>query len=194
MSATIETSPAPALRRFAVTVADRLQGLVFSLKTFAAAILALVISYWLELKDPQWAVINAYLVAQPLVGAIWAKGAYRILGTIAGATFAVICVALFAQAGPLFILSMAMWLAACAFGTTLTRNYASYGFALAGRAPCCGIDGHGDDHEGAEVDRTAGVTDDYGTACGTLNVSRAASVQMEPLAVSSERKCAHWRC
>jgi uncharacterized membrane protein YccC len=130
MSATVGTTSV-SLRRFAVTVADRLQALLFSLKTFAAAILALVISYWLELRDPQWAVLTAYLCAQPLVGAVWAKGAYRIVGTVAGAAFAVICVALLAQAGPLFILVMALWLGACAFGATLTRNYASYGFALA---------------------------------------------------------------
>ncbi|MFZ5784418.1 MAG: FUSC family protein [Pseudomonadota bacterium] len=113
-------------------VADGLQGLLFSLKTFAAAILALLISYWLEVKEPQWSVITAYLVAQPLVGAMWAKSAYRIAGTVVGSAFAIFCVGLLAQAGPLFILVMALWIGACAFGATLTRNYASYGFALAG--------------------------------------------------------------
>jgi uncharacterized membrane protein YccC len=110
----------------------RLERLLFSLKTFAAAILALLLSYLLEVKDPQWAVVTAYLVSQPMVGAILAKGAYRIIGTVIGAAFAVLCVGLFAQAGPIFILVMAVWLGACAFGATLTRNYRSYSFALAG--------------------------------------------------------------
>jgi len=108
-----------------------LEPLLFSLKTFAAAMLALVASWVLEVTEPQWSVITAYLVSQPLLGAIWAKGAYRLVGTIVGALGGVLCVALFAQAGPLFILAMALWLGACAYGATLTRNYASYGFSLA---------------------------------------------------------------
>ena len=118
-----------------------LERLLFSLKTFAAAILALLLSYLLEVKDPQWAVVTAYLVSQPMVGAILAKGAYRIIGTVIGAAFAVLCVGLFAQAGPIFILMMTLWLGACAFGATLTRNYRSYAFALAGfSAPMIGFE------------------------------------------------------
>ncbi|WP_422003418.1 FUSC family protein [Reyranella sp.] len=122
-------APGPPLP---AVVTDGLAGLLFSLKTFAAAILALLTSYWLEVNEPQWSVITAYLVSQPLVGALWSKGAYRIAGTVVGAAFAIFCVGLLAQAGPLFILVMALWIGACAFGATLTRNYASYGFALAG--------------------------------------------------------------
>jgi len=132
MNATSGAVPAPMIRPLPPAVVENLQGLLFSLKTFAAAILALLISYWLEVKEPQWSVITAYIVSQPLVGALWAKGAYRIAGTVVGAAFAIFCVGLLAQAGPLFILVMALWIGACAFGATLTRNYASYGFALAG--------------------------------------------------------------
>lgn len=140
MTVAFGTAKAPAWRHFTLPFAGRLEGLVFSLKTFAAAILALVISYWLEVKEPQWAVFTTYLLAQPLVGAVWAKGAFRLVGTMGGAVFAVLCVGLFAQAGPLFILAMALWLAFCTYGATLARNYASYGFALAGfSAPLIGF-------------------------------------------------------
>lgn len=122
------SSPA---RRIFLHLPPALEGLLFSLKTFTAAMLALFASYLLEVTDPQWSVITAYLVSQPLLGAIWAKGAFRLAGTIAGALFGVFCVALFAQAGPLFILAMAAWLAVCAYGATLARNYSSYGFSLA---------------------------------------------------------------
>ncbi|MGF7162667.1 putative membrane protein YccC [Rhodoligotrophos appendicifer] len=108
-----------------------LQNLIFSLKTFAAAILALVCSYWLEVKEPQWSIITVYLLAQPLLGAVWAKGAYRLIGTGCGAAFAILALGLFAQSGPLFLGTMAVWLAACAYFATLARNFASYGFALA---------------------------------------------------------------
>lgn len=140
MTVAFGTAKAPAWRHFTLPLAGRLEGLAFSLKTFAAAILALVISYWLEVKDPQWAVFTTYLLAQPLVGAVWAKGAFRLVGTVGGAVFAVLCVGLFVQAGPLFILAMALWLAFCTYGATLARNYASYGFALAGfSAPLIGF-------------------------------------------------------
>lgn len=126
------SAPSVGLPRHAdLRVPVPLEGLLFSLKTFAAAMLALVASYLLEVTDPQWSVITAYLVSQPLLGAIWAKGAFRMVGTIGGALFGVFCVALFAQAGPLFILAMAAWLGVCAYGATLARNYSSYGFSLA---------------------------------------------------------------
>lgn len=116
---------------WALSLPVQLEPLLFSLKTFAAAMLALVASWELEVTEPQWSVITAYLVSQPLLGAILAKGAFRMVGTIGGALAGVVCVALFAQAGPLFILAMALWLAVCAYGATLARNYASYGFQLA---------------------------------------------------------------
>ena len=52
MTVAFGTARAPAWRHFTPLLAGKLEGLVFSLKTFAAAILALVISYWLEVKDP----------------------------------------------------------------------------------------------------------------------------------------------
>ena len=86
--------------------------------------------------EPWW----ARALVLTLVGAVWAKGAFRLVGTMGGAVFAVLCVGLFAQAGPLFILAMALWLAFCTYGATLARNYASYGFALAGfSAPLIGF-------------------------------------------------------
>jgi uncharacterized membrane protein YccC len=50
------------------------QNIVFSLRTAAAAILALAIALWLELGDPQWATLTVYVLAQPTVGAALGKG------------------------------------------------------------------------------------------------------------------------
>ena len=129
------SAPAPGLPhradwRAALRFPLPLEPLAFSLKTYAAAMIALVISYWMEVQEPQWSVITVYLVSQPLLGAIWAKGAFRMLGTLGGAIVGVTCVALFVQAGPMFILAMAGWLGICAYNATLARNYASYGFSL----------------------------------------------------------------
>ena len=74
--------PRPADFSFPVS----LEPLLFSLKTFAGAMLALGASWLLEVTDPQWSVITAYIVSQPLLGAIWAKGAFRLVGTLGGAS------------------------------------------------------------------------------------------------------------
>ena len=47
---------------------------VFSTKTFAAAVLALFISFWLGLDEPYWALLTVFIVAQPDSGLVLAKG------------------------------------------------------------------------------------------------------------------------
>lgn len=107
------------------------RNLVFSLKLAASAVLSLAAAYLLELDQPQWAVITAILVAQPLAGAAVAKGIYRLAGTVAGGLFGLLAIGLFVQVGPPFVAVTALWLGACTYGVAVTRNYPSYGFALA---------------------------------------------------------------
>src|SRR5262245_66461901 len=59
-------------------------GLTFAVKTFAASMLALYISFWAGLDDPRWSFLTVYIVSQPDSGVVLANGFYRILGTIAG--------------------------------------------------------------------------------------------------------------
>ena len=106
--------------------------LVFSIKTFAAAVLALFISFWLGLDEPYWALLTVFIVAQPDSGLVLAKGFYRLLGTAAGIAATTALVFAFAQYGELFIASLAAWVGVCSFAARGTRNYASYGFQLAG--------------------------------------------------------------
>ena len=46
----------------------------FSVKTFAGAMLALFIGFGIGLPRPYWAMATAYIVAQPLTGAMRSKG------------------------------------------------------------------------------------------------------------------------
>jgi len=57
--------------------------LIFALKTFAAAILALFIAFWAGLDEPRWAFLTVFVVAQPNGGLVLAKSFYRILGSSA---------------------------------------------------------------------------------------------------------------
>jgi len=107
-------------------------GLTFAVKTFAASMLALYISFWAGLDDPRWSFLTVYIVSQPDSGLVLAKGFYRILGTIAGVLVVIALVFGLAQYGELFMAVMAVWICLCNFAARAVRNFASYGFQLAG--------------------------------------------------------------
>ncbi|MFX5464861.1 FUSC family protein, partial [Acinetobacter baumannii] len=65
---------------------------LFSLKCLVAAMLAYYIALRIGLPRPSWAVLTAYIVSQPLAGAVLSKALFRVLGTILGAATAVILV------------------------------------------------------------------------------------------------------
>src|SRR5262245_20601068 len=69
-------------------VADA-EAVLFSVKSFAAAIIAYYISLRIGFAQPVWAVTTAYLVSQPLAGAVVSKALFRVLGTFLGAAAAV---------------------------------------------------------------------------------------------------------
>src|SRR5258706_8506775 len=107
-------------------------GLTFAAKTFAASLLALYIAFWAGLDDPRWSFLTVYVVSQPDSGLVLAKSFYRILGTIAGVLVTIAMVFGLAQYGELFVAAVAVWLCLCSFAARTVRNFASYGFHLAG--------------------------------------------------------------
>jgi uncharacterized membrane protein YccC len=107
-------------------------GLTFAVKTFAASLLALYIAFWAGLDDPRWAFLTVFVVSQPDSGLVLAKGFYRILGTIAGVLVSIALVFGLAQYGELFVAALAIWICFCNFAARMARNFASYGFQLAG--------------------------------------------------------------
>jgi uncharacterized membrane protein YccC len=134
MNAVLSTAP---LRNWLLKRPDWLEretvvGLVFSFKTFAAALLALFIAFWAAIDDPRWAVLTVFVVSQPDSGLVVAKSFYRMLGTVAGVLVSIALVFAFAQYGELFLASLAAWIAFCCFAARTARNFASYGFQLAG--------------------------------------------------------------
>jgi uncharacterized membrane protein YccC len=104
---------------------------IFSLRTAAAAILALATAFWLELDTPKWATITVYILAQPTVGGAIAKGAWRALGTLAGGTWGLVLVGLFSQAAELLVAATALSVAVSFYLGARRRNFAAYGALLA---------------------------------------------------------------
>src|ERR1700737_299724 len=107
-------------------------GLIFAVKTFAASLLALYVAFWAGLDDPRWAFLTVYIVSQPDSGLVLAKSFYRILGTIAGVLVTIALVFGLAHYGDLFVPPLAAWICFCNFAARAVRNFASYGFQLAG--------------------------------------------------------------
>ncbi len=72
------------------------------------------------------------MLAQPITGAALAKGAYRIVGTLAGGIIGLLIIALFSQAPVPLIGSIALWLGFCFYVGAQMRNFTAYGFLIAG--------------------------------------------------------------
>ena len=163
----VEAARGPARSFFAIDVGW--QNIAFSLKTAAAAILALALAYWLELSDPQWATLTVYILAQPTVGAALAKGAWRAVGTVIGGLVGLVLVALFSQAPELLVAATALLVGASFYAGARLSNYTSYGALLGGYTMLL-VAYEGSAHPvgawSVAADRTAEIL--IGIACGTL--------------------------
>lgn len=95
---------------------------LFSLKTFAAAMLAVWIALRLDLPQPTWAMLTVYIVSQPLAGMVLSKALFRVVGTFVGAAMALLLVGLFADVRELFIAALATWIGACTFTAVYLRD------------------------------------------------------------------------
>ena len=109
-----------------------LRNWLFSLNSFTAAMLALGIGLWLGLPKPAWAMMTAYIVSQPLSGALGARAQHRLFGTVLGACAAVVLVPSLVNAPELLSLGVALWVAFCLYFAYLDRTPRSYLFVLAG--------------------------------------------------------------
>ena len=57
------------------------EGLLFSARTFLAAMSALWIALEFDLPRPYWVPVTVYVLAQPLASAVTSKAVYRFFGT-----------------------------------------------------------------------------------------------------------------
>lgn len=104
----------------------------FAVKTLLGGGLALWLALRWGLEQPAWALMTAFIVAQPLSGMVLQKGLARLLGTLIGTVMSVVFIAVFAQTPWLFLLALALWLGLCTACSTLLRSAWAYAFVLAG--------------------------------------------------------------
>jgi len=104
---------------------------LFSTKAFTAAMLALYVALAVDLPRPYWAMTTVYVVSHPLTGATTSKALYRMLGTLIGATGAVVLVPTFVSAPELLSIAVAAWIGGLLYLALLDRTPRSYVFMLA---------------------------------------------------------------
>src|SRR5499427_3377196 len=109
-----------------------LRPIIFSVNCYIATVLAMFISFSLDLKSPAWAMVTVYLTSQPLSGALRAKAVYRVIGTFVGGAVMVAIVPNLVNAPELTTLAIIFWVALCVFISLLDRTPRSYMFVLSG--------------------------------------------------------------
>ena len=105
---------------------------LFSAKSFAAAMLAMYIASRAGLPRPFWAMLTSYVVAAPMAGNVRSKALYRFCGTLIGCTATVLMVPALANAPELLTLALALWVGGCLYLSLQDRTARSYVFMLAG--------------------------------------------------------------
>jgi uncharacterized membrane protein YccC len=106
--------------------------ILFSAKSFAAAMLAMYLASRAGLPRPFWALMTTYVVAHPLAGAVRSKALYRFCGTLIGSTATVLLVPALSNAPELLTLVLALWVGLCLCISLFDRTPRSYVFMLAG--------------------------------------------------------------
>ena len=96
--------------------------IIFSVNCYIATILALFISFSLDLKSPAWAMTTVYLTSQPLSGALRAKAVYRVIGTFVGGAAMVAIVPNLVDAPELTTLAIILWVALCTRSTSRLKK------------------------------------------------------------------------
>lgn len=106
--------------------------IIFACKTFVAGMLALFISFELDLINPMWSIGTVLIIASPYSGMVSSKCIYRLVGTAAGAIIALLLTPHFINTPWLFTIILALWVGFTLYISLLDRTPRSYVFMLAG--------------------------------------------------------------
>ncbi|MFS2016499.1 FUSC family protein, partial [Massilia sp. CT11-108] len=106
--------------------------ILFSVKSFAAAMLSVYVSMRIGLPRPFWAMMTAYICAAPFAGPVRSKGLYRAGGTVLGAIAVTFLVPRLINSPELLSLALALWIAGCLYVSLLDRTPRSYMLMLGG--------------------------------------------------------------
>jgi uncharacterized membrane protein YccC len=101
-------------------------GWAFGIRIWAAVVVALAASFWLELEAPSTAALTVAILATPTRGEALHKASYRLMATVIGVTAAIAITALFSQARDLLIAAFAAWIGLCVYAAALVDGNCAY--------------------------------------------------------------------
>ncbi|MGY8668405.1 FUSC family protein [Bradyrhizobium sp. UFLA05-109] len=104
----------------------------FAIRVWLATILALFVSFWLQLESPTTAALTVAVLAEPTRGQALDKAGFRLLATVVGVTASIAITGLFSQARDLILVAFAVWLGICVFAAKLLDGYRAYAAVLCG--------------------------------------------------------------
>ncbi|KRP85482.1 hypothetical protein AOQ73_38275 [Bradyrhizobium pachyrhizi] len=104
----------------------------FAIRLWLATILALFVSFWLQLESPTTAALTVAVLAEPTRGQALDKARWRLLATVVGVTASIAITGLFSQARDLILAAFAVWLGVCVFAAKLLDGYRAYAAVLSG--------------------------------------------------------------
>ena len=104
----------------------------FAIRIWLATILALFVSFWLQLEAPASAAVTVGILAEPTRGQALDKAGFRLLGTIVGVTASIAITGLFSQERDLILAAFAVWIGICVFAANLLDGYRAYAAVLSG--------------------------------------------------------------
>ncbi|WP_284261395.1 FUSC family protein [Bradyrhizobium iriomotense] len=104
----------------------------FAVRVWLATILALFVSFWLQLEAPTTAALTIAVLAEPTRGQALEKAGFRLLATVVGVAASIAITGFFSQARDLILAAFAMWLGICVFAAKLLDGYRAYAAVLSG--------------------------------------------------------------
>jgi uncharacterized membrane protein YccC len=107
-----------------------LQAWAFVGRTWLALVLALYVSFWLELGSPASAGLTVAVLAFPSRGQGLEKAGFRVIATIIGVAAAIAISGAFSQTDWLLIAALALWVGGCVYVAGLFDGFRSYAAVL----------------------------------------------------------------
>ncbi|MHC1478989.1 FUSC family protein [Frateuria aurantia] len=111
-------------------MSDTLRSLLYSSKLSIAAFLALYIAFAWDFDYPYWTMMTVYILALPTSGAMHQKGAFMVVGTVAGGSLGVMIGAFFGSDQPLMLAVMLLVLVVATYGALRDRLPSFYMYML----------------------------------------------------------------
>lgn len=106
--------------------------LLFGVKCFLAAMLALYIALRLGLPRPFWAPMATCIVSQSMAGSVYVRGMSRLVGTLFGTVISIFLLISFVNYTVLLCFLIALWVGVCMYFSMLKRTTDAYSYTVAG--------------------------------------------------------------